>query len=63
MPSNMLAAAVVATGVWVAFAVAMLVGTLHGPRQDTWALTSSDKVASHPTLVRTAAPEWFAAPK
>jgi hypothetical protein len=34
MPSNTLAAAVLATGIWVVFAFAIVVGLVHGPNGD-----------------------------
>ena len=49
MPSNTLAAAVLATGIWVVFAFAIVVGLVHGPNGDarlSSGLYSSPKLAA-----------------
>ena len=56
MSSNTIAGAVFATGVWAAFAFAMVSGAQLNPQTHAWVSTSSDKVASHPILVRAAYP-------
>ncbi len=44
MPSNTLAAAVLATGIWVIFAFAVIVGLMHSPSGNLSVATGSDKV-------------------
>jgi hypothetical protein len=44
MPSNTLAAAVLATGIWVIFAFAVIVGLMHGPNGNVSFPAGSDKV-------------------
>jgi hypothetical protein len=43
MSSNTLAAAVLATGIWVIFAFAVIVGLMHGPSGMASGSTGSDK--------------------
>jgi hypothetical protein len=58
MSSETWGAVALAAGMWV-IALASVVGSDTSARQDgvLWTLASSDKVASHPTLVRRALPE------
>jgi hypothetical protein len=44
MPSNTLAAAVLATGIWVIFAFAAILGLMHGSNGNVSVATGSDKV-------------------
>ena len=59
MPTNLVAAAIVASGLWAISAWTMIVGDGSSPRE-LWTMTSSDKVKSHPTLVRAAVPRSLA---
>jgi hypothetical protein len=56
MTPSTLAGAVFATGVWAAFTVAILGGAQLNPQTQIWVSTASEKVATHPTLVRAAYP-------
>jgi hypothetical protein len=56
MNSNTWAGLVLATGLWVAVAAAAVTGPF-APRSELWVATSSQKVKSHPTLVRAAYPK------
>jgi hypothetical protein len=51
-------AVAVATGMWVIASIAFVSGDAPGVRSDgaVWTTSSSDKVASHPTLVRRSLP-------
>ncbi len=59
MPTNVVAAAIAATGVWGISAWAIITADGSAPRE-FWTMTSSDKVQSHPTLVRAAVPRSLA---
>jgi hypothetical protein len=58
MSSDTWGAVALAAGMWV-IASASVIGSGTGAPQDgvLWTIASSDKVASHPTLVRRALPE------
>src|SRR5688572_6937616 len=60
MSSNWVPGLVVATGFWMIVAVGM-VGGSPLPRTEIWVSTASEKVSSHPTLVRAADPTMTAA--
>ena len=55
MPINLAAAAVLATGFWAIAAGTIITHDGSAPGE-LWTLTSSDKVPSHPTLVRASVP-------
>jgi hypothetical protein len=55
MSTEMLAGLVAATGFWIIVAVAVVGGPTKLPNE-VWVSTASDKVPSHPTLVRAADP-------
>jgi hypothetical protein len=55
MSSEALAGLVMATGLWV-IAAAAVFGAPTKPPSEIWVSTASDKVRSHPTLVRAADP-------
>ena len=55
MTSDMWAGLAMATGLWVLI-TATLVSPPATPLSEVWVATSSDRVRSHPTLVRAAAP-------
>jgi hypothetical protein len=55
MTSDIWAGLAMATGVWVLIGVALL-SPPASPPKELWVGTSSDRVRSHPTLVRAAAP-------
>ena len=59
MPINLVAAAVAATGVWAISAWTIVAADASPPRE-LWTVTSSDKIRSHPTLVRAAVPRSLA---
>ena len=59
MPTNLVAAAIAATGVWAISAWTIIAADASPPRE-LWTVTSSDKVRSHPTLVRAAVPRSLA---
>ena len=61
MSSNVIASAVMAAGVWVVFAWTIVGGVQLNPQAHAWVSTSSEKVASHPTLVRAAYPRMASA--
>ena len=53
MSSDIWGAAAVASGMWIIASVALIGGDTTAPSNGVlWTLTSSEKVASHPTLVR-----------
>ena len=54
MNQTMWAGAVMTAAVWTIFTAAIAGGYPAGPKDVTWASASSDKIASHPTLVRVA---------
>jgi hypothetical protein len=59
MPANLVATAVAATGIWAVSAWTIV--TANGsPRRELWTMTSSEKIKSHPTLVRAAVPRSLA---
>ena len=60
MSSNWLSGLVMATGLWIIIAVAVIGGSPL-PRAEIWVATASEKVPSHPTLVRAADPMMTAA--
>ncbi len=55
MSSEVFAGAVMATGLW-AIAVVASFGPQAPPPSEIWVSTASEKVRSHPTLVRAARP-------
>ena len=59
MPTNLLAAAVAATGVWAISAWTIITADGSAPRE-LWTVASSEKNPSHPTLVRAAVPRSLA---
>ena len=59
MPTNLVAAAIAATGVWAISAWTIVAPTARSP-SELWTVASSDKVRSHPTLVRAAVPRSLA---
>ena len=59
MPTNFVAAAVAASGLWGISAWTIISGDGSTPRE-LWTMTSSEKVKSHPTLVRAAVPRSLA---
>ena len=59
MPTNLVATAVAATGLWAISAWTILTADGSAPRE-LWTVTSSEKVKSHPTLVRAAVPRSLA---
>ena len=59
MKTNLVAAAIAATGLWTISAWTILTAETSAPRE-LWTVTSSDKVRSHPTLVRAAVPRSLA---
>lgn len=56
MNSDALAAFVLATGLWLGLSAVAIGGGQTSAGSDLWTVTSSAKVASHPTLVRAARP-------
>jgi hypothetical protein len=57
MTSVIWAAVAVATGMWITAAVTLInTDGRHDPTGVVWTSASSDKVASHPTLVRRSLP-------
>ena len=61
MKSETWAAAFVGAALWAVFLVGAFGGFNIGPSDEAWVATSSDKLASHPTLVRVALPVKVAA--
>jgi hypothetical protein len=59
MNFNIWAGLVLATGLWAVVAATALSGPFP-PRSELWVATSSQKVKSHPTLVRAAYPKLAA---
>ena len=59
VPTHLAAAAIAATGIW---AVSIWTAATADPSasREFWTVTSSDKVRSHPTLVRAAVPRSLA---
>ena len=55
------AAAFLGAALWTIFMVGTFGGVSTGPKYEAWVVTSSDKIASHPTLVRVALPVKVAA--
>jgi hypothetical protein len=55
MTSEMWAGLAMATGIWLVFAGALVSAPADLPKE-VWVSTSSDRVRSHPTLVRAADP-------
>jgi hypothetical protein len=53
--SDMWAGLAMATGLWVLMAVALVSPSANTPKE-AWVASSSDRVRSHPTLVRAAVP-------
>jgi hypothetical protein len=56
MSSDGFATLTLSTSVWLAFGWAILTGHPVGPSGAVWVSTSSERVASHPTLVRANGP-------
>jgi hypothetical protein len=52
MSTNHVAGFVLATAVWVGLGAAAILGGPTRPAGEFWTSTSSQKIASHPTLVR-----------
>ena len=62
MSSGIWGAAAVATGMWIIACVTLVATDTRPPTNGVlWTLASSDKVASHPTLVRRSLPGTVAA--
>ena len=59
MPTNLVAAAIAASGVWAISAWTLITANASTPRE-LWTMTSSEKVKSHPTLVRATVPRSLA---
>ena len=59
MNSELSASFLVATGLWIVLAVTAF-NSPFAPRSEIWIGTSSEKVKSHPTLVRAAYPNFAA---
>ena len=59
MSTNYVAAAMMATGLWAVSAWTVFSADGSTPRE-LWTVASSDKVRSHPTLVRAAVPRSLA---
>ena len=59
MPANLVATVVAATGLWAISAWSIITADGSTPRE-LWTVTSSEKVKSHPTLVRAAVPRSLA---
>jgi hypothetical protein len=59
MPTNFVAAANPATGIWAISAWTIVAADAPSPRE-LWTVASSEKVRSHPTLVRAAVPRSLA---
>jgi hypothetical protein len=55
MSANWLPGLVMATGIWIIIAVAVFAGAPR-PNSDIWIASASEKVRSHPTLMRAADP-------
>ena len=60
MSRDMIGGAIVAAGVWVVFAAGMMGFTPLPPRGHAWAVTGSEMIPSHPTLVRISHPSEVA---
>ena len=60
MSSQVIAGTVLATGLW-AIAIVGSLGPQSPPPNEIWVSTASEKVRSHPTLVRAARPMTTAA--
>jgi hypothetical protein len=56
MEANHVAGLVLATALWIGLAACAVLGGSIRPPGEFWTSTSSDKVRSHPTLVRAAYP-------
>ncbi len=64
MSRDMIGGALVAAGVWAVFAAGAMGFMPMTPRGYAWAVTGSEMIPSHPTLVRIAPPsEMASAPK
>ena len=55
------AAGLFGAALWAIFMVGAFGGFSTGPKYEAWVVTSSDKIASHPTLTRIALPLKVAA--
>jgi hypothetical protein len=62
MSSHVTSSLVMATVLWVVAVVAVLGGPTKPP-SEVWVVTASEKVASHPTLVRAAGSRFATGPK
>ena len=62
MSSEAISGLVMATVLWVVAAVAVMSGPTKPPAE-VWVVTASEKVASHPTLVRAAGSRFITGPK
>ena len=62
MSSEVTSGLVMATVLWVVGVVAVLGGPTKPP-SEVWVVTASEKVASHPTLVRAAGSRFVTDPK
>jgi hypothetical protein len=56
MSSQSVAALVMATGLWAASAASYALETPRRPAGEAWVVTSSDKIASRPMLMRANVP-------
>jgi hypothetical protein len=56
MSSEVMAAALAATVLWVVSVAAFLMETPKRPTGEAWVVTASEKIASRPTLVRANVP-------
>ncbi len=63
MSRDMIGGAIVAAGMWAVFVAGAMGFTPLPPRGHAWAVTGSEMIPSHPTLVRIAPPsEMVSAP-
>jgi hypothetical protein len=56
MSRDMTGGAIVALGIWITFAIAMIGPSPIKPAGHAWVVTSSEKISSRPALVRIAHP-------
>lgn len=62
MSSEAISGLLIATVLWVVAVVAVLDGPTKPP-SEVWVVTASEKVASHPTLVRAAGSRFVTGPR
>ena len=60
MSRDMTGEAILALGIWVTFAIAMVGPSPIKPTGHTWVVTGSEKISSRPDLVRAALPVMVA---